>query len=77
MGIKLSERGKTNAFVIAVPLLFVGFILVCVYLYRSISAVTMPQQIVSPRPGIECFIVSGADGVGVDCYPTAGLPPRI
>lgn len=55
--------------------LFIAAMLALASGYRWFSTATMPQQIVSPRAGIECLVVSSSDGVGVSCYAIPGAKP--
>lgn len=76
MSIKMTTEFKHNVMVAVLVLAFIVVLAAVLFAFRWFSQATMPQDVVSPRPGIECLIVSGSDGVGVSCYPTAGLPPR-
>lgn len=44
---------------------------------RWVSSTTVVERIYSPRPGIECLVVTSSDGIATSCYSTVGLPePR-
>ncbi|MNR39600.1 hypothetical protein D3C85_1578220 [compost metagenome] len=69
------RKQNGNTFVTTLVVIVVG---VLIFLFviglRWLSSATMSDRVVTPRPGIECFVVSASDSVGVDCFPTAGLP---
>ncbi|MNQ30740.1 hypothetical protein D3C85_440910 [compost metagenome] len=76
MKIKATSKGMEVAIIIGLYAFIIIILLAFVYGFRAFSQATMPSNLTSPRPGIECYTVSGSDGVAVSCYPTAGLPPR-
>lgn len=76
MKLKATSKAQEVAMIIGIYAFIIVILLAFVYGFRHFSQATMPSNLVSPRPGIECYVVSGSDGVAVSCYPTAGLPPR-
>ena len=46
----------------------VGFILGAMYINRAFNAATLHTQIIKPKAGIECVVVSASDSTSVDCW---------
>lgn len=46
----------------------IGLILGGMYLLRFFSAATLHTQVINPKPGIECVVVSATDSTSVDCW---------
>lgn len=63
-----------------IPVAIVTAIIVVVVVFnmasRSLSSNTVVEKTYSPRPGIECLIVTSSDGVATSCYSTANLPAQ-
>lgn len=64
---------KTFALILLSVAGVVVFIMLMIYGFtawsRWMAATSVQKQVYSPRPGIECFIATGTDGVATDCYP--------
>lgn len=45
-----------------------GLILGIMYFSRFFSAATLHTQVINPKPGIECIVVSATDSTSVDCW---------
>lgn len=71
-----SQRGNSPVAILGVVFFIIFVVGLVVFILRWFSAATMNERITEPRPGIECFVVSAHDSVGVACYPTADLPVR-
>ncbi len=41
-----------------------------IYFSRIINAATLQTQIVKPKDGVECVVISAADSTSVDCWKT-------
>jgi flagellar basal body-associated protein FliL len=48
----------------------IGLILGGMYVMRFFNAATLHTQVIKPKPGIECVVVSAADSTSVDCWNT-------
>ena len=48
----------------------IGLILGGMYFLRFFSAATLHTQLIKPKAGIECVIVSATDSTSVDCWKT-------
>lgn len=46
----------------------VGLILGVMYVARFFNAATLHTQVINPKPGIECVVVSASDSTSVDCW---------
>lgn len=46
----------------------VGLIIGGMYLFRSFNAATLHNQVITPKEGIECVVVSATDSISVDCW---------
>ena len=46
----------------------IGLILGGMYVLRFFNAATLHTQIINPKPGIECVVVSASDSTSVDCW---------
>ncbi len=46
----------------------IGLILGIMYFLRFFSAATLHTQVITPKPGIECVVVSATDSTSVDCW---------
>jgi len=46
----------------------VGLILGGMYVLRFFNAATLHTQIITPKAGIECVVVSASDSTSVDCW---------
>lgn len=68
MALKSQSKLQDLFIYLVILVVFIGAMLALASGYRWFSSATMPQQIISPRAGIECLVVSGSDGVGVSCY---------
>lgn len=71
-----TQRGSSPVLILGTVFFIIAVVGAVVFLLRWFSAATMNERVVTPRPGIECFVVSAHDSVGVACYPTADLPVR-
>ena len=45
-----------------------GLILGVMYFVRFFNAATLHTQVINPRPGVECVVVSASDSTSVDCW---------
>ena len=61
----MKEDAALGVIVIVVA---IGLILGGMYLLRFFNAATLHTQVIKPRPGIECVVVSAADSISVDCW---------
>lgn len=67
---------KDELIFLAVVTVSVGlFVLGFMGLLRSFNAATLNTQVINPRPGIECVVVSATDSTSVDCW-EALISPR-
>lgn len=46
----------------------VGLILGGMYVLRFFNAATLHTQIIKPKAGVECVVVSASDSTSVDCW---------
>jgi len=46
----------------------IGLILGGMYVLRVFNAATLHTQIITPKAGIECVVVSASDSTSVDCW---------
>ena len=46
----------------------IGFIIGIMYVSRAFNAATLHTQLINPKNGIECVVVSAADSTSVDCW---------
>lgn len=46
----------------------IGLVLGSIYFLRFLSAATLQTQVITPKPGIECVVVSATDSTSVDCW---------
>ena len=46
----------------------IGLILGSMYVLRFFNAATLHTQLINPKPGIECVVVSASDSTSVDCW---------
>lgn len=46
----------------------VGLILGGMYVLRFFNAATLHTQVINPKSGIECVVVSASDSTSVDCW---------
>jgi len=53
---------------VVVTIVVIGLILCGMYFMRFFSAATLHTQVIKPRPGIECVVVSATDSTSVDCW---------
>lgn len=53
---------------IVVVVVVIGLVLGGMYFLRFFSAATLHTQVINPRPGIECVVVSATDSTSVDCW---------
>lgn len=54
---------------LVVPALgFAALALVIVMGTKWLNAATLKTQIINPKPGIECVVVSATDSTSVDCW---------
>lgn len=45
-----------------------GLVLGLMYFVRFFNAATIHTQVINPRPGVECVVVSATDSTSVDCW---------
>ena len=48
----------------------IGLILGGMYVLRFFNSATLHTQIITPKAGIECVVVSASDSTSVDCWET-------
>ena len=48
----------------------IGLVLGGMYFLRFLSAATLHTQVITPKHGIECVVVSATDSTSVDCWKT-------
>jgi hypothetical protein len=72
MKINLSPAVTKTLVAVAVVTVMVVIFVAIVLLSRWTSQATQMERIITPRPGIECLIISANDGVAVSCYPVPG-----
>jgi hypothetical protein len=48
----------------------IGLVFGGMYLLRFFNAATLHTQVINPKPGVECVVVSAADSTAVDCWKT-------
>jgi hypothetical protein len=53
-----------------VAIMFIGMGLGVMYFSRFFNAATLHTQVIEPRPGVECVVVSATDSTSVDCWKT-------
>ena len=46
----------------------IGLVIGVMYFVRFFNAATLHDQVINPRPGVECVIVSASDSISVDCW---------
>jgi hypothetical protein len=46
----------------------IGLILGFMYFARFFNAATLHTQIITPKQGVECVVVSASDSTSVDCW---------
>jgi hypothetical protein len=46
----------------------VGLALGGLYIARFFNAATLHTQVIKPKPGVECVVVSASDSTSVDCW---------
>ena len=46
----------------------VGFVLGIMYFLRFFNAATLHNQVITPKEGVECVVVSASDSISVDCW---------
>jgi hypothetical protein len=56
------------AFVVVGVVVIVGVFLGIMYFLRFFSAATLHTQLITPKPGIECVVISATDSTSVDCW---------
>lgn len=60
---------KAHIILAVMALTFVGMIVVGgMYMMRAFNAATLHTQIITPKQGVECVVVSAADSTSVDCW---------
>lgn len=52
--------------------LALGAVFVIAMLTKWLNASALQTQIINPKPGIECVIVSATDSTSVDCWKIGG-----
>jgi len=60
-------KEKVILCVIAVVVV-IGLILGGKYVLRFFNAATLHTQIITPKAGVECVVVSASDSTSVDCW---------
>lgn len=55
-------------FYVILAVMFAGLLLGCFYVARFFNAATLHTQVIKPKPGIECVVVSATDSTSVDCW---------
>lgn len=55
---------------VVVLVMLIGLILGVMYVLRFFNAATLHTQIITPKVGVECVVVSAADSTSVDCWKT-------
>lgn len=68
---KLYNSNSTGAFVLLVVGLVAIVVLVgggMMYGTKWFNAKTVQHQIITPKPGIECVVVTSTDGASTDCW---------
>lgn len=53
---------------VVLAVMFVGLLLGGLYFARFFNAATLHTQVITPKPGIECVVVSASDSTSVDCW---------
>jgi len=56
--------------VVIAVVVVIGLILGGMYVLRFFNAATLHTQIITPKAGIECVVVSASDSTSVDCWET-------
>jgi len=60
---------KDNIIIIVIGgIAAIGLLLGMMYFFRFFSAATLHTQIIKPKSGIECVVVSATDSTSVDCW---------
>lgn len=65
----MSMKEKFIPGVIAVVIV-IGLILGFMYILRFFNAATLHTQVITPKVGIECVVVSASYSTSVDCWKT-------
>lgn len=60
-------RDKIIVGVIGV-IVILGVLLGVMYFARFFNAATLHTQVINPRNGVECVVVSASDSTSVDCW---------
>lgn len=47
-----------------------GVLIGLMYISRSFNAATLHNNVINPKPGIECVVVSSDESLSVDCWKT-------
>ena len=55
-------------FYVFIILAVIGLVLGVIYFVKLFNAATLHTQVINPRPGIECVVVSATDSTSVDCW---------
>lgn len=55
-------------FYVLAAIVIVGLILGCMFIFRFFNAATLHTQVINPKPGIECVVVSASDSISTDCW---------
>lgn len=50
------------------PVVAIGLILAAMYAIRAFNAATLHTQIITPKLGVECVVVSASESISVDCW---------
>ncbi|MCP3698968.1 MAG: hypothetical protein GY920_10500 [Aliivibrio sp.] len=61
---------KDNLMFIGLAVVVVAVVSAGIYFSRIINSATLQTQIVKPKEGIECVVISAADSTSVDCWKT-------
>ena len=61
---------KETLMFVALGVFVVAVVSAGIYFSRIINAATLQTQIVKPKEGIECVVISAADSTSVDCWKT-------
>jgi len=64
----MSKTSETVIFAVVGIIAVIGIVLGGMYMLRSFNAATLHTQIINPKNGIECVVVSAADSTSVDCW---------
>ncbi len=61
---------KETLMFVGVGVFVVAVVAAGIYFSRIINAATLQTQIVKPKDGVECVVISAADSTSVDCWKT-------